>query len=37
MAIVQSGEFQRDAEHKESLLRWMSLRIADEGEYTEGK
>uniref|UniRef100_M1DUI5 Integrase core domain containing protein n=1 Tax=Solanum tuberosum TaxID=4113 RepID=M1DUI5_SOLTU len=35
MGVVHSGEFQRDAEKRESLLREMTYQIFDEGERTE--
>uniref|UniRef100_M1D9L6 Integrase core domain containing protein n=1 Tax=Solanum tuberosum TaxID=4113 RepID=M1D9L6_SOLTU len=35
MGIVQSGSFQRDADHKETLLRWMAHHITENGERIE--
>ncbi|WMV18647.1 hypothetical protein MTR67_012032 [Solanum verrucosum] len=35
MGVVQSGAFQRDAKQRESLLRWMSRHIAEDGESTK--
>uniref|UniRef100_M1D9B9 Integrase core domain containing protein n=1 Tax=Solanum tuberosum TaxID=4113 RepID=M1D9B9_SOLTU len=35
ICIVQSGSIQRDADQRETLLRWMERYIAEDGECTE--
>uniref|UniRef100_M1DX77 Integrase core domain containing protein n=1 Tax=Solanum tuberosum TaxID=4113 RepID=M1DX77_SOLTU len=35
MGIIQSGEFQRNAKQRESLLRWLAQHLATDGEHAK--